>query len=68
VKGLACSVKANDGHLYPMEKGFMFLHKPPIHIRYDDVASVMFDRVTAARGEASRTFDFTVGKISLNSG
>ncbi len=60
VKGLACTVKANENHLYPMEKGFLSLYRPPIHVRYDDVASVAFDRVTAARGEASRTFDMTV--------
>ena len=55
-----CSFKASEGYLYPLEKGFVFVHKPPMHIRFDEVLSVGFDRVEKVRGEASRSFDLNV--------
>ena len=33
-----CSYKAATGYLYPLERGFMFVHKPPMHIRFDEVS------------------------------
>ena len=32
------SLKAEDGVLYPLEKGFFFLPKPPTLILHDEVA------------------------------
>ncbi|CAB3227150.1 unnamed protein product [Arctia plantaginis] len=59
---IACSYKAAAGYLYPLEKGFIYVHKPPVHIRFEEIASVNF-----ARGGASSTksFDF---EIALKSG
>lgn len=59
---IACSYKAAAGYLYPLEKGFIYVHKPPVHIRFEEIASVNF-----ARGGASSTksFDF---EIELKSG
>ncbi|VVC97516.1 FACT complex subunit Ssrp1 [Leptidea sinapis] len=59
---IACSYKAAAGYLYPLEKGFIYVHKPPVHIRFEEMASVNF-----ARGGASSTksFDF---EIELKSG
>ena len=31
---IKCSYKADEGHLYPMDKYFFFIHKPPVLIRY----------------------------------
>lgn len=53
---IKCSFKANDGHLYPLEKSFFFIHKPPIHIPFGSVAHVEFSRV----GGLHSTFDFTI--------
>ena len=53
---ITCSYKASSGLMYPLERGFIFVHKPPVHIRFDEVASVNF-----ARGSTTgRTFDFEV--------
>lgn len=59
---IACSYKAAAGYLYPLDKGFIYVHKPPVHIRFEEIASVNF-----ARGGASSTksFDF---EIELKSG
>ena len=48
--------------LYPLERGFIFVHKPPIHIRFDEVAHVNFARSTAN----TRSFDFEVETKSGN--
>jgi len=51
---ITCSYKASSGLLYPLERGFIFVHKPPIHIRFDEITAVNF-----ARGSTTgRTFDF----------
>ena len=47
---IACSYKAAAGYLYPLEKGFIYVHKPPVHIRFEEIASVNF-----ARGGTSST-------------
>ncbi|CAH0715384.1 unnamed protein product, partial [Brenthis ino] len=54
---IACSYKAAAGYLYPLEKGFIYVHKPPVHIRFEEIASVNF-----ARGGTSSTksFDFEI--------
>lgn len=54
---IACSYKAAAGYLYPLDKGFIYVHKPPVHIRFEEIASVNF-----ARGGASSTksFDFEI--------
>eukprot|EP00054_Salpingoeca_dolichothecata_P037358 m.10670 g.10670 ORF g.10670 m.10670 type:complete len:874 (+) comp7463_c0_seq1:108-2729(+) len=58
--GVKCTHKAYDGFLFPLEKGFLFVHKPALFIRYDEVRSIKFDRVSASGGDSSRSFDFTV--------
>jgi len=53
---ITCSYKASNGLLYPLERGFIFVHKPAVHIRFDEIANVNF-----ARGSTTgRTFDFEV--------
>lgn len=56
-KCLPCSYKANSGFLYPLERGFMFVHKPPLHILFQDIASVTFSR--SNQGHV-RSFDFEI--------
>jgi len=54
-----CALRANEGHLYPLEKQFIFIHKPAVLIRFDEVESVEFQRY--ARGQGStRNFDLCV--------
>lgn len=58
---ISCSYKAAAGFLYPLERGFIYIHKPPIHIRFDEIASVNYAR----GGGNTRSFDF---EIELKSG
>nr|CAD7201283.1 unnamed protein product [Timema douglasi] len=53
---VSCSYKAAAGLLYPLERGFIYVHKPPVHIRFDELASVNFAR----SGGGTRSFDFEV--------
>ncbi|XP_038074706.1 FACT complex subunit SSRP1-like [Patiria miniata] len=53
---VSCSYRSNSGFLYPLERGFIYVHKPPIHIRFEEIACVNFARGTGS----SRYFDFEI--------
>lgn len=55
-QAIACSYRACNGLLYPLERGFIYIHKPPVHIRFDEIASVNFAR----SGGSTRSFDFEI--------
>lgn len=57
--GVKCSVKANEGHLFFMDKSFMFVPKPATYISFENVQLVTLSRVGGAVS-ASRTFDMAV--------
>mmetsp|Transcript_16756 Transcript_16756/g.25185 ORF Transcript_16756/g.25185 Transcript_16756/m.25185 type:complete len:772 (+) Transcript_16756:122-2437(+) len=54
-----CALRASEGHLYPLEKSFVFIHKPPVLIRFDEVDSVEFQRYAGGQG-STRNFDLSV--------
>jgi structure-specific recognition protein 1 len=54
-----CALRANEGLLYPLEKQFVFIHKPPILIRFQEVESVEFQRYAGGQG-STRNFDLCV--------
>lgn len=58
---VGCSFKAAAGYLYPLERGFMYVHKPPLHIRFEEIAYVNFAR----GGGSTKSFDF---EVELKSG
>ncbi|XP_076453034.1 FACT complex subunit SSRP1-like isoform X2 [Babylonia areolata] len=55
-QAISCSYKAATGLLYPLERGFIFVHKPPLHIRFDEIVVVNFGRSAGN----TRSFDFDV--------
>merc|ERR1712037_960095 len=56
-----CALRANEGHLYPLEKSFVFIHKPPLLLRFDEVERVEFQRYNyAGKHGSTRNFDFCV--------
>ncbi|KAL8919949.1 MAG: hypothetical protein Q9208_006517 [Pyrenodesmia sp. 3 TL-2023] len=57
--GVKCSIKANEGHLYCLEKSFMFVPKPATYIPFDNISVIVMSRVGGAVS-ASRTFDITI--------
>merc|ERR1712029_484042 len=56
---ITCSHKAASGFLYPLDKGVIFIYKPPIYIRYDECAKVEFER----RGGKGRNFDINITTV-----
>jgi len=56
-KCVSCAYKASAGLLYPLERGFIYIHKPPLYIHHDDISSVSFNRSNTTTG---RTFDFEI--------
>lgn len=57
--GVSCSLKASEGHLFPLDRCFLFLTKPTVYIPYSEVSSVTMSR-TSTGLSASRTFDLEV--------
>ncbi|GFQ67347.1 FACT complex subunit SSRP1 [Trichonephila clavata] len=60
-QAITCSYRAGNGLLYPLERGLIYVHKPPVHIRFDEIACVNFAR----SGGSTRSFDF---EIEIKSG
>ncbi|RKP37175.1 FACT complex subunit pob3 [Dimargaris cristalligena] len=62
---LKCSLKANEGYIYPLQKCFLFIPKPPTFIPHSEIGSVHFSRVGAATAAGpSRTFDMKFNMLS----
>lgn len=57
--GVKCSIKANEGHLFFMDKSFLFVPKPATYIASDQISVITMSRVGGAIS-ASRTFDVTM--------
>ncbi|KXZ45334.1 hypothetical protein GPECTOR_56g431 [Gonium pectorale] len=56
-----CSYKADDGQLYPLDRGFFYVHKPPLLIPDNDIESVEFARQGSGAASSSvRTFDLVI--------
>merc|ERR1719348_2722581 len=53
---ISCSYKAASGMIYPLERGFMFVYKPPIFIKFEEVKMVNFAR----SGGSNRSFDIEI--------
>ena len=52
---ISYSYKASHGMLFPLEKGLIFVHKPVLHVRFDEVVAVNFSRGGTG---THRSFDF----------
>jgi len=59
-KYIRCSVKANDGFLFPCDKFFVFIYKPALVVFFDKIAGVEFERMAKLGGHATNTFQLTV--------
>ena len=54
---IKCSLKQNDGLLYPFEKSIIFIHKPTVLLRYSDVEAVEYGRYKTDQHSATKNFD-----------
>ena len=59
LQGVKCSIKANEGTLYCLDKSFMFVPKPATYVQIDSIQSIVMSRVGGAIS-ASRTFDIAI--------
>jgi structure-specific recognition protein 1 len=59
-----CSLKANESYLYPLDKSFLFIPKPPTLISHNEIASVTFSRVGGGITN-TRTFEM---KFNMKNG
>ncbi|KAI8924854.1 hypothetical protein BC831DRAFT_292356 [Entophlyctis helioformis] len=63
--GLKASQKANEAILYPLDKSFLSIPKPPIFFAFSEIAAVTFARVSSGSSSSTKTFEV---RFSLNSG
>lgn len=55
---LKCTIKANEGALYPLEKNFLFIPKPTLLLPHAEISRCLFSRV-GGHGNP-RSFDFKI--------
>lgn len=60
-----CSHRATEGHLYCLKKAFIFITKPVVYVRYEDVVAVEFSRAESWMTQ-TRFFDLKVYKKGEN--
>lgn len=60
VHHIRCTIKANEGLLYPLAKAFIFIHKPTIITKFEDIESVEFERYQVNSNSATKNFDLKV--------
>ena len=61
-QAVKCSVKAQDGYLYPMKSSLIFIHKPVIYIKFTEIKHIEFSRIEQG-ATSSKSFDVTVTRI-----
>ncbi|GBE59375.1 structure specific recognition protein [Babesia ovata] len=57
-QGFSCTYKATSGHLFPLNRSLLFIVKPVIFIRFDDIISVEFSRT--GMSTQNRFFAFSI--------
>jgi hypothetical protein len=58
---LPAPVQADDGYLYPLERAFFYVHKPPTLLVHDEIESIEFMRQGGGVLAASaKTFDLLI--------
>ena len=57
---IRCNLKAQEGLLYPLAKAFIFIHKPTLVIKYEDVESIEFLRYEDTMSSATKNFDIRI--------
>jgi structure-specific recognition protein 1 len=60
---IKCSIGARQGHLFILNKSLIFIFKPIIHVKFEEIARVQLHRITSK--VVSRAFDL---EVILNSG
>ena len=53
---ITCSYKTSSGLLYPLERGFIYIHRLPMHTCFDEISFVNFAHGTTT----THSFDFEI--------
>lgn len=59
VSGVKCSIKANEGLLFCLDRSFMFVPKPATYVPIEHISTITLSRVGGAL-TTSRTFDLVM--------
>lgn len=62
-KSVNCSVRANEGLLFPLKSSLVFIHNPVLYVRHAELKHAEFSRTGAHAGAASRTFDLMLTRL-----
>jgi structure-specific recognition protein 1 len=57
---IRCTNKANEGHLYFLERALLYLPKPTLLLQYQDISSVAFVRSGSGGMINTRSFDISI--------
>jgi len=55
-----CSYKTSEGLIYPLAKCIIFINKPTMVIKYEEIECIEFARYVPAANSATRNFDLVV--------
>jgi structure-specific recognition protein 1 len=61
-----CSVRASEGFLYPLQKSFIFIPKPVIYLKFEEIRFVEFARITEDSITTNRSFDISIASKNGN--
>ena len=55
---IRCSIRANEGLLYPLAKAFIFINKPTVIIKFEDIDYIEFKRYEPTANSGTYTLSF----------
>ena len=67
-EAIHCQVKVSDGHLYPLKNSLIFIQKPILYIKHNEIKYVEFSRIGSQIGVTGKSFDISVVKIDNDGG
>jgi structure-specific recognition protein 1 len=67
-EAIQCQVKVSDGHLYPLKNALIFIQKPILYIKHNEIKYVEFSRIGSQIGVTGKSFDISIVKIDSDGG
>jgi hypothetical protein len=59
--GIKCFIKAAEAIVFPLDKGFLVICKPVMHVSFMEIAAVTFSRGSASTKSFEIKFNLTTG-------
>ena len=67
-EAISCQVKVSDGHLYPLKNSLIFIQKPIIYMKHNEIKYVEFSRIGSQAGVTGKSFDISLVRIDNETG